>query len=107
MAVRAKSSISVNRNQVRNGGRVRFRGRLLGRSVPSEGKLLQLEAFYRDRWRTFAVVRTSPRGRWRRRYRFEATTGRVVYPFRVRIPRERGYPYAVGRSRVVRVTVNG
>lgn len=107
LAVRARSSIRVSRRKVRNGGRVRFRGRLLGGQVPRDGKLLQLEAFYRDRWRTFAVVRTSPRGRWRYVYRFEATTGRVRYPFRVRVPRERQYPYAVGHSRVVRVTVNG
>ena len=107
VAVRAKSSMAVSRHRVRNGGRVHFHGRLRGGSIPRDGKLLQLEAFYRDRWRTFAVVRSSPRGAWRYRYRFEATTGRVRYPFRVRVPRERDYPFAVGHSRVVRVTVNG
>lgn len=107
LAVRAKSSLSVNRRRVDNGERVRFEGRVLGRPVPREGKLLQLEAHYRDRWRTFAVVRSNRRGRWHYRYRFEATAGTVTYPFRVRIPRERSYPYAVGRSRVVKVVVRG
>ncbi len=107
LAVRAKSSIAVDRRRVPSGGRVRFQGRLLGRAVPASGKLLQLEAFYRDRWRTFEVLRTDGRGRWRQRYRFEATSGPITYPFRARIPRERGYPYAVGHSPVVRVTVDG
>jgi len=107
LAVRAKSSLSVSRRRVENGGRVRFEGRVLGRPVPREGKLLQLEAHYRGSWRTFAVLRSNRRGRWHYGYRFEATTGRVTYPFRVRIPRERSYPYAVGRSRVVKVVVRG
>lgn len=105
LVVRAGSSLRVSRHRVRNGDRVRFSGRLMGGWVPSEGKLLQLEAFYRDRWRTFALVRTDSGGRWHRGYRFGGTRGRVRYPFRARIPRERGYPYAVGRSRTVHVTV--
>ncbi len=107
LGVRAGSSLRVSRRHVGNGDRVRFHGRLLGGPIPSEGKLVQLEAFYRDRWRTFAVVRSGAGGAWRRRYRFEATEGRVRYPFRVRVPHERSYPYAVGHSRVIRVTVNG
>jgi hypothetical protein len=107
IAVRAQSSLSVSRTHVPNGGSVRFRGRILGRPIPREGKLLQLEAHYRDRWRTFAVRRSDRSGRWHYRYRFEATTGTVTYPFRVRIPWERSYPYAVGHSRVVEVVVLG
>jgi len=107
LAVRARSSLSASRSRVENGERVRFEGRVLGRPVPREGKLLQLEAHYRGSWRTFAVLRSNRRGRWHYGYRFEATTGSVTYPFRVRIPRERSYPYAVGRSRVVKVVVRG
>ncbi|HEV2074840.1 MAG TPA: hypothetical protein VGR10_01215, partial [Thermoleophilaceae bacterium] len=107
LAVRARSSLRVSRHRVRNGDRVRFKGRLLGERVPARGKLLQLQARYRSRWRTFALVRSSRRGAWRYPYRFGGTRGRFTYPFRVRIPRERGYPYAVGRSRTVRVTVDG
>ncbi len=107
LTVRAKSTIAVNREHVRNGERVRFEGRLIGRPLPADGKLVELQAHYRDRWRTFAVTRTGSGGHWAHRYRFEATVGRVTYPFRARIPRERSYPYALGHSAVVRVTVHG
>lgn len=105
--VRAASSISVSDHHVRNGDRVLFEGRLRGGPYPAEGKLVELQAYYRDRWRTFAVTRTSGGGAWSYRYRFGGTRGRLTYPFRARIPRERSYPYVLGHSRVVRVTVNG
>lgn len=107
LGVRAETTISVSRSHVRNGDRVRFQGRLLGRPYPSDGKLVELQARYRDRWRTFAVTRADREGRWAYRYRFGATEGRVTYPFRAQVPRERSYPYALGRSDVVRVTVDG
>ena len=40
-------------------------------------------------------------------YRFEATRGLVAYSFRARIRREAAYPYELGHSRTVRVTVRG
>jgi hypothetical protein len=46
-------------------------------------------------------------GRWSYDYRFEATRGVVTYRFRARIRRKAAYPYELGRSRVVRVTVRG
>ena len=39
------------------------------------------------------------RGRWRFRYRFGATLGRVTYRFRARLPAEGGYPFIDGTSR--------
>lgn len=107
LAVRARSSFAVSRTRVRNGDRVRFSGRLLGGHVPPQGKLLELEAHYRGRWRPFAVTRTSPRGRWVHPYRFEGTRGRVAYRFRARISRDPDYPFTVGGSRAVRVVVDG
>jgi hypothetical protein len=105
--VRAGSSITVDRRFALNGQAVRFHGRLLRGPVPDGGKLIDLQAFYRGRWRTFATPRTDPRGRWSYDYRFEATSGLVTYRFRARIRREAAYPYELGRSRVVRVTVRG
>jgi hypothetical protein len=105
--VRAASSISVDDHRVRNGDRVLFEGRLRGGPYPSDGKLVELQAHYRDRWRTFALTRADAGGRWSYRYRFGGTRGRLTYPFRARIPRERSYPYVLGHSRVVRVTVIG
>jgi hypothetical protein len=105
--VRARSSIRVDRRFALNGQTVRFRGRLAGGPAPDGGKLIDLQAFYRGRWRTFATPRTDPRGRWAYDYRFGATRGVVTYRFRARIRREAAYPYELGRSRVVRVTVRG
>ena len=64
--------------------------------VPDGGKLIDLQAYYRGRWRTFATPRTRRRGRWSYRYRFEATRGRGQYRFRARIRREAAYPYELG-----------
>ncbi len=105
--VRAQSTIAVDRRFALNGEAVRFRGRLVRGPIPDGGKLIDLQAFYRGRWRTFATPRTDSRGRWSYDYRFEATTGVVTYRFRARIRREAAYPYELGRSRVVRVTVRG
>lgn len=105
--VRARSSIAVDRRFALNGQAVRFRGRLARGPIPDGGKLIDLQAFYRGRWRTFATPRTDARGRWSYDYRFGATRGVVTYRFRARIRREAAYPYELGRSRVVRVTVRG
>jgi hypothetical protein len=105
--VRARSSIAVDRRFALNGQAVHFRGRLVRGPIPEGGKLIDLQAFYRGRWRTFATPRTDAKGRWSYDYRFEATSGLVTYRFRARIRREAAYPYELGHSRVVRVTVRG
>jgi hypothetical protein len=105
--VPGRSSIAVDRRRTRNGGAVTFAGRLLGAALPAGGRAVELQAHYRGAWRTFASPRAGRNGRWRFRYRFEATVGRVVYAFRARIQRDATYPYELGYSRVVRVTVVG
>jgi hypothetical protein len=107
MLVPAASSMSADRRTVRNGEAVAFTGRLDGGHVPDGGKLIDLQAYYRGRWRTFATPRTDPRGHWSYRYRFGATRGTVRYRFRARVPREAAYPYEAGYSRRVVVTVRG
>jgi len=97
----------TTRRAVRNGASVRFSGRLGGGPVPQGGKLIDLQAHYRGRWRTFATPRTGAGGRWSFRYRFEATRGVVTYRFRAVVPREAAYPYELGRSRVLAVRVRG
>ena len=52
----------------------------------------------------FRVVRG---GSWSYDYRFDGTRGRQTYRFRAKVPPETGYPFATGRSRVVRVRVTG
>jgi hypothetical protein len=103
----ARSSIAVDRRTALNGEEVGFSGGLRGGHVPEGGKLIDLQAFYRGVWRTFATPRSDAQGRWEYRYRFGATRGVVRYRFRARIRREAAYPYELGYSRVVRVTVRG
>jgi hypothetical protein len=105
--VPARTTIRASRHFLRNGQAVRLGGRLAGRPVPDGGKLIDLQAFYRGQWRTFATPRSDSAGNWSYRYRFEATRGLVRYRFRARIRREAAYPYELGYSRVVAVTVRG
>ena len=107
LVVPSATTFAANRRTTVNGGRVKFSGRLRGRPLPPGGKLLELQAHYRGRWRTFATPRANDRGEWSYSYKFGATIGTVVYPFRAVIPRDDLYPFARGRSRAVRVTVRG
>ncbi len=108
LLVKAVTSIRANRRAVVNGEDVVFRGRLKGGPLPPTSKLLQLQAFSRGKWLTFATPRADPTsGLWSYRYRFAATRGRVRYRFRARVPREGSYPFETGKSRVTRVTVRG
>jgi len=90
---------------VRRGGRVRFRGRLLGKPIPRVGKLIDLQAYDAGRWRTFKTTRAKRTGRYRASYRFLRTTAPRTFRFRARARKEARYPYALGVSRVVKVRV--
>ena len=92
---------------MRNGRAVLFSGSVRSRPLPLSGKLIEMQAHFRGRWRTFSTLRTDRRGRWRFRYRFGATLGRVTYRFRARLPSEGGYPFVTGRSQVAKVLVLG
>ena len=107
LRVRATSSMRVNRHRVVNGEAVRFTGTVRGEPLPAVGKLLQLQVFSRGKWLTFATPRADARGNWHHDYRFTATRGVTRYRFRVRIPREAGYPYEAGTSKPVAVKVTG
>jgi hypothetical protein len=107
VVVPAAATIGASRHRVRNGQRVTFSGALLGRPIPRAGKVVDLQAFYRGRWRTFATPSAGSDGRWRYTYRFGATRGRLVYRFRVMVRPESSYPYALGYSRTTAVTVTG
>jgi hypothetical protein len=107
LKIPAPATMKASRHSVRNGSSVAFTGRLPGRPYPSKGKVVDLQAFYRHKWRTFATPRASKRGKWRYRYRFEATHGTVVYRFRVRVRASSDYPYELGYSKIVKVKVTG
>jgi hypothetical protein len=79
----------------------------LGKPLPAGGRTVDLQAYYRGAWRTFATPRAGARGRWRHPYRFGATRGRVTYRFRAVIKRDASYPYEHGTTPTVRVVVTG
>jgi hypothetical protein len=103
--VRASATLHASRHFVPDGGHVSFRGRLRGGYVPRRGKLVELQASDRGRWRTFALVRSDRRGNFHLRYRFTPTAGVHRYAFRARVRFERAYPYVLGYSHRTRVTV--
>jgi hypothetical protein len=93
--VRASATLHASRRFVARGGRVTFRGRLRGGYVPRRGKLVELQATDRGRWRTFALVRSNRNGSFHYRYRF---SGSGRFAFRARVRFERAYPYVLGYS---------
>lgn len=107
LRVPASATIRSNKKTARNGQRVRFTGRLRSLPIPASGKVIDLQAFYRGRWRTFATPRATANGAWKYIYRFGATRGRVDYRFRVVVRPESGYPFDLGYSKSVRVRVSG
>jgi hypothetical protein len=107
LRVKAAATFHANRRSLRNGQRVLFTGRVRGTPLPPRGKVVDLQAFYRGRWRTFATPRANNKGKFRFRYRFEATRGVVTYRFRAKVRAEGAYPYELGYSRTVKVTVRG
>jgi len=105
--VPAASTMRTDRNHLLNGQTVTFSGKVLTKPIPTVGKLVEIQAFFRGRWRTISTTRSGRKGRWSFRYQFGATTGVVRYRFRALLSREGGYPFATGHSRVIGVTVRG
>ena len=107
MRVPAAATIAASRRSARNGQTVVFSGRLLGKPIPRTGKVVDLQAFYRGKWRTFATPRANKKGQFKFRYRFEATRSTTTYKFRARLRAESAYPYELGYSKAVSVRVRG
>ena len=103
--VRARVSLSASPRSVVSGSRVRFSGRLRGGHVPRNGKVVELQAFERGRWRTFRTVRSNRKGAFSYRYRFSFRAAGVTFPVRARVRADAGYPFALGTSNRVRVRV--
>ena len=90
---------------IRNGNRARFEVRL---PAPENAKRhLRIQVRAGRRWLDLRTGRSNARGIYRARYRFHATTGRRTYAFRALVPKQRGYPYEAGQSRIRRVRVIG
>jgi hypothetical protein len=106
LGVRPAISLSVRPRRVRNGGRIRFHGRLL--SGPGRvGTQVILEAVGRqERQRVpVATLRADRKGRFGFSYRFLRSFAPFTYRFRARLIPQAAYPYAAGASPVVIVKI--
>jgi hypothetical protein len=104
--VEAPVSFKVGPKHVRNKHAVVFAGKLGAGPIPRKGKLVNLQVVVDGRWHTFATVRSSKTGRFRYRYRFTRTYGRVTYRFRALSRYEAAYPFIAGHSKAVSLRVN-
>ena len=108
LLVTATSTLIVKPKHVLNGEAVWFSGRVKGRPLPEEGKLVELQWSYEPgEWQTFRTKKTEPDGTWRIHYPFKNTCGEVVFNFRVFLQAEAPYPLKPGYSREVAVRVRG
>lgn len=107
MRVPAASKVRVRPKRVANGKAVTFSGRVRGLPVPASGKLVEVQVRLSGHWQTFRTTRSDQAGRWTSRYRFRRTVGVLYYRFRVRLPREAGYPFETGYSTPLVVRVRG
>jgi hypothetical protein len=106
LEVPAPLKLKIGPKHTRNKHAVTFSGRLLAGPIPRKGKVVNLQVVVDGHWHTFATVRTSSSGRFKYRYRFMRTYGRVTYRFRARSRYEAAYPFVAGTSKAVRVRVN-
>jgi len=97
LRVRTKTTFHLSRSHVPEGRRVVFRGRVahLAARIPAGGKLIELQVRDGSRWETVRqTFYTRADGRYKMRYRFARFyTSDVSYRFRVKVLRERGWPY--------------
>ena len=105
VAVKARSTLKATPRTVRSGRRVRFTGKLRGGYVPKGGKLIELQAYERGRWRSITTLRTNSHGSFSYRYRFSFRASGTTFPVRVRVRHDGSYPFALGTSKRVRVRV--
>jgi 5-hydroxyisourate hydrolase-like protein (transthyretin family) len=107
LLVAGRSTFAVNRSHILNGQAVVFSGRVQGRPLPADGKLVELQVRLPGEWETFRTIRSKPDGRWRIGYQFRRTCGAQRYHLRIRLPAEAGYGLSSGASRVLTVRVKG
>lgn len=104
--VRPRVRLRARPHVLENGHTVRLRGRVSGKGARGRSVVLEARARGgRRRWTPVTVLHAGRHGRFRFSYRFARTYQRTRYVFRARVPRQRGFPYAPGHSRRVRVLV--
>ena len=98
-------TFKVTKSRLRNRHSVGFRGRIPGPNA--DGRAVTMQAKVGEKWRSFKQLQTDPSGRFRGKYRFTQTRGRVRYVFRAVVKKQGGYPYSRGASRKRKVIVRG
>jgi hypothetical protein len=91
MQVRQDADLQVSRRLLHNGGKLVFRGRVLG-TIPTTGVDVRVQVRLNRSWFTFAKLRTSRSrgGRFQTAHRFTKTTRATTYRFRILVlPRNR------------------
>jgi hypothetical protein len=83
--------------------RTAFSGRVGGGFMPRRGVRVTVQALEGGRWQTFGSGRTDRRGRFRVRLPFSGRPG--TFRLRAVVPTDPTFPFALGRSRPVRVRV--
>lgn len=83
--------------------RAAFSGRVRGGFIPRRGVRVNVQAFESRRWQTFESRRTDRRGRFRVRVPFSGRRG--TFRLRAVVPTDSAFPFALGRSKTVRVRV--
>ncbi|HEX2388977.1 MAG TPA: carboxypeptidase-like regulatory domain-containing protein [Solirubrobacterales bacterium] len=112
VAVRGSAHLDRLPRRVRAGRRIIFRGAIgaFGAAMP-KGKLVELQARGGGvrRFRTVGhAFRTDSRGRWRMKYRFDRFYSEPTrFRFRLRVPRERRWPYLTPALSTTRELVVG
>jgi len=102
LKVRAAARIKVSLRGVR----VHYNGRVLATPLPPKGKLVHMQGRAKGgAWQTFAVKRTTTRGRFAGTYQLRVYRPGVRLEFRVRVPSENRYPFVTGAGRVIKRTV--
>ncbi len=88
------------------GVRVSYGGLVVSRPIPVAGMLVYVEGrAVGGAWTRFAQRRTDRTGRFSGRYRLRVHRPGVRLQFRVRIPKQRGYPFVPSVSRAITRTV--
>ena len=100
--VPARVTVSAKRSSKR---RYRISGRLLGGFVPARGKVVELQAYERGKWRSFGSARSSASGRYAYTYKFRAESLGRRFQLRARVRADAAYPFSLGYSKVLRVRV--
>jgi hypothetical protein len=104
LLVAAGVTIKATPKRVHNRHATVFTGRLLGKPLSKRGVVVDLQVYFRKKWRTFGAPRTNRAGKYKFKYRFMA--GAATWKFRARVRQESSYPYTLGMSaKTVKVKV--